>query len=181
MTNSTQRHPGPSVSTPPRSTPAAEASPATPPQTPSAVLRSLPSLKVVVSSDSAAGSIIAAPRPCARRAPTSTPALPANPPISEDSANSAVPATQDAAAAEQVAGPAAEQHETAVGEQVAAEHPLQALHGEVQVARGSSGSAMLTIDASMKSRKRDRAQQGQRELAAPSPEKGWVNGSRGHG
>jgi hypothetical protein len=40
---------------------------------------------------------------------------------------------QDAAAAEQVGGAAAEQHEAAVGEQVTAQHPLQALHREVQV------------------------------------------------
>ncbi len=38
------------------------------------------------------------------------------------------PGDEDAAAAEQVAGAAAEEHESAIGEQVAAEHPLQALH-----------------------------------------------------
>ena len=62
----------------------AEAIPATPPHTPRAVLRSLPSLKLVVRIESAAGSVIAAPRPCARRAPTSTPELPASPPISDE-------------------------------------------------------------------------------------------------
>jgi ABC-type branched-subunit amino acid transport system substrate-binding protein len=36
----------------------------------------------------------AAPRPCARRAPTSIPSLPARPPTSEASANSDVPATR---------------------------------------------------------------------------------------
>jgi hypothetical protein len=40
---------------------------------------------------------------------------------------------EDATAAQQVAGPPAQQHEAAVGEQVAAEHPLQALHREAQV------------------------------------------------
>ena len=40
---------------------------------------------------------------------------------------------EDPAAAEQVGGAAAEQHEPAVGEQVAAQHPLQVLHREVQV------------------------------------------------
>ena len=63
LTKNTQRHPGPSVSSPPSSTPAADASPPTPPQTPRAVWRSLPSLKVVVRIESAAGSIIAAPAP----------------------------------------------------------------------------------------------------------------------
>jgi hypothetical protein len=38
------------------------------------------------------------------------------------------------AAAEQVGGAAAQQHETAVGEQVRARDPLQALLGEMQVA-----------------------------------------------
>jgi hypothetical protein len=43
------------------------------------------------------------------------------------------PGDEDAATAEQVAGPAAEQHEAAIGEQVARQNPLQALHGEVQI------------------------------------------------
>ena len=45
LTNITQRQPGPSVSRPPRSTPAAEARPPTAPQTAEALLRSVPSLK----------------------------------------------------------------------------------------------------------------------------------------
>ncbi len=73
LTKNTQRQPGPSVSSPPSSTPAADASPPTPPHTPSAVWRSLPSLNVVVRIDSAAGSIIAAPAPWASRAPIITP------------------------------------------------------------------------------------------------------------
>src|SRR2546421_185894 len=41
---------------------------------------------------------------------------------------------QHAPATQQVGGPAAQQHEAAVGEQVAAGDPLQALLGEAQVA-----------------------------------------------
>ena len=140
LTNITQRQPGPSVSRPPRSTPAAEASPPTAPQTPSAVLRSEPSLNVVVRIESAAGSIIAAPTPWARRAPIRTPSLPANPPISDDSADQRCAGDEDAAAAEQVGGAAAEEHEAAVGEQVAARAPT-AGSAPRSAARGGSRGA----------------------------------------
>ena len=93
LTNITHRQPGPSVRSPPSNTPAAEASPPIPPQTPSAVLRSEPSRNVVVRIDSAAGSIIAAPRPCAMRAATSSPDVSANPPISDETPTTTVPAT----------------------------------------------------------------------------------------
>src|SRR5436190_23811671 len=51
------------VRTPPISTPAAAPKPPTAPQTPSAMLRSRPSVNVVDTIDSAAGVITAAPRP----------------------------------------------------------------------------------------------------------------------
>ena len=63
FTHSTHSQPAYSVSTPPSSTPAAPPEPATAPQAPSALLRSAPSLKVVVTIESAAGERIAAPRP----------------------------------------------------------------------------------------------------------------------
>ena len=93
LTKNTQRQPGPSVSRPPSSTPAAEASPPTPPHTPRAVWRSLPSLKVVVRIESAAGSIIAAPVPWARRAAIIGPEACARPPINDETAMMMVPAT----------------------------------------------------------------------------------------
>jgi hypothetical protein len=92
LTNITHRQPGPAVRTPPSSTPAAEASPPTAPQAPSAALRSLPSLNAVVRIERAAGSDIAAPMPCARRAPTSMPDVWANPPASDDAPSTIVPA-----------------------------------------------------------------------------------------
>ena len=92
FTNSTHRQPGPSVSTPPRNTPAADARAATPAQAPTAFGRSVPELNSVVSSDSAAGIIIAAPKPWAIREPTSAAELPANPPVNDEIANNVVPA-----------------------------------------------------------------------------------------
>ena len=83
LTHNTHSQPSPSVSTPPSSTPAAPPEPATAPQAPRALLRSEPSLKVVVTIDSAAGERIAAPRPCTARAAISCPSLVARPPANE--------------------------------------------------------------------------------------------------
>ena len=68
FTSSTHSQPRYSVSTPPSSTPAAPPAPATAPQTPRALLRSAPSAKVVVTIASAAGEMMAAPRPWSARA-----------------------------------------------------------------------------------------------------------------
>jgi hypothetical protein len=72
---------------------------------------------------------------------------------------------------------AAEQHEPAVGEQVAAEDPLQVLHREVQVApdRGQRDIDDRRID---EVEERHRAQQRERELPAARRESRWI---RGHG
>ena len=91
FTNRTHSHPAHSVSIPPSSTPTAPPEPATAPQTPSALLRSEPSAKVVVRIESAAGEISAAPRPCTARAAISQMSLCASPPSSEASANSHIP------------------------------------------------------------------------------------------
>src|SRR3954449_4374964 len=61
-----------SVRMPPSSRPKAPPAPAMAPQTPMARVRSLPSAKVVVMIDSAAGETSAAPRPCTPRAKIST-------------------------------------------------------------------------------------------------------------
>ena len=63
LTHRTHSQPRYSVRTPPSRTPAAPPDPATAPQTPSALLRSEPSRKVVVMIESAAGERSAAPRP----------------------------------------------------------------------------------------------------------------------
>ena len=77
---------------PPSRTPAAPPAPATAPQTPSALLRSAPSLKIVVTIESAAGEMIAAPRPCAARAAISCASVAAKPAASEATATSIRPA-----------------------------------------------------------------------------------------
>ena len=64
---------------PPNRTPAAAPTPPTAPQTPSAMLRSRPSWKVVTRIESAAGEMIAAPRPWSARKPISDASLQASP------------------------------------------------------------------------------------------------------
>ena len=63
FTKKTHSQPTYSVSTPPMRTPTAPPAPETAPQTASALLRSSPSANVVERIESAAGAIIAAPRP----------------------------------------------------------------------------------------------------------------------
>ena len=92
LTYSTHSQPGPEVRTPPRSTPAAPPEPATPPQMPSARLRSAPSVKVFVTIESAAGDRSAAPRPWTARAAISHASLWASPPASDATANTISPA-----------------------------------------------------------------------------------------
>ena len=65
------------------STPAAAPEPPSAPQIPSALFRSGPSSKVVVTIDRAAGEMIAAPMPWTARAPISTEMLLARPQTSE--------------------------------------------------------------------------------------------------
>ncbi len=92
LTQSTHSQPRPSVRMPPSSTPAAPPEPATAPHTPSALLRSAPSLKVVVTIESAAGEMIAAPSPWAARATISWPSVAEKPAASEATATSSRPA-----------------------------------------------------------------------------------------
>src|ERR687888_2721778 len=71
------------VSRPPSRTPAAPPLPEAAPQTPSAMLRSRPSWKVVVRIERAAGESSAAPRPCSERKAISEPDDQARPSRSE--------------------------------------------------------------------------------------------------
>src|ERR671927_499624 len=66
LTKKTQRQPGPSEITPPRKTPAADPIPAVAPQAPSALVRSLPALNVVVTIDTSTKSRKATPQRSAR-------------------------------------------------------------------------------------------------------------------
>src|ERR1700753_1431060 len=116
FTQSTHSQPTYSVRTPPSSTPAAPPEPATAPQTPSALLRSAPSLKVTATIESAAGERIAAPRPWTARAAITFPELPPRRPARWTRGSR----------------PATEEEEAAEGEHVGVDHPRQAALGEVQ-------------------------------------------------
>src|SRR4029453_11873509 len=91
LMNSTQRQPGPSVSNPPKRTPAAPPIPETAAHTPRAVLRSRVLRNVLVSVDKAAGDIIAAPTPWAHRAPTTGELVWARPPSKDEPAKTIRP------------------------------------------------------------------------------------------
>ena len=79
------------VSTPPSSTPTAAPAPPSAPQIPSALFRSAPSSNVVITIESAAGEMIAAPRPCTARAPISIPSDCARPQTSEAAVKTTTP------------------------------------------------------------------------------------------
>ena len=80
------------VRKPPSRTPAAAPLPETAPQTPSAMLRSRPSAKVVVRIESAAGASSAPPRPCVARKAISDASDHAKPASSELTVKRAMPA-----------------------------------------------------------------------------------------
>ena len=132
-----------------RSTPAAPPRPDTAPQMPSALLRSAPSVKVVVRIESAAGAMIAAPRPCSARNADQRAVgrrqagAPATPAANTPARHEHPPTT------EQVGRSAAEQEEAAEREGVRARDPLQALRPR---SRGRPGST-----AARRSRSRRRA------------------------
>ena len=79
------------VRTPPSSTPTAAPAPPSAPQIPSALLRSAPSSKVVMTIESAAGEMIAAPRPWIARAPIRTLSDEARPQRSEATVKTTTP------------------------------------------------------------------------------------------
>ena len=83
--------------------------------------------------ESAAGEMIAAPRPCRARAPISEASLQAKPASSERDREHDEADDEDPSAAEQVGGAAAEQQEPAEDERVGADHPLQVLLREAEV------------------------------------------------
>ena len=132
LTQSTHSQPRPSVRTPPSRTPAAPPEPATAPQTPSALLRSAPSRKVVVTIESAAGERIAAPRPCTARAAISWPGVGREPARQRGEREEDQAEHEDAPAPEQVGQPPAQQQEAAEGEDVGVDDPGQVALGEVE-------------------------------------------------
>ena len=136
--------PSPSVIGPPTSQAAVAPMPPIAAQMPSALLRSAPSSKVVVTIDSAVGVMIAAATPWTTRATISAVTDPASPQASEASANSAVPTMNTRRRPEQVGRAPAEQQQAAEAEQVGAQHPLQVPGREAESA-SIDGSATTTI------------------------------------
>ena len=105
-----------------------------PPQMPSALLRSAPSVNMFMTIESAAGSTIAAPSPWAPRIAIRNESVVASPQPSEASVKTARPTMKITAAAEQVGGPPAQQQEAAKGQPVGGHDPLQVRLREVQLA-----------------------------------------------
>ena len=136
-------------------------------------------MKLVVRIDSPAGAINAAPTPCASRAPTSMPALVAQPAGQRGDREQGRCRPRAGGGAEQVGGAAAEQQEAAVGEEVGAEHPLQALLGEAQSSR-IEGSATFTIDESTMSMNWTAKSSGSVSLPRRGGEEGPFSGVRSH-
>src|SRR3954449_5047066 len=79
------------------------------PQIPRALLRSAPSWNMFITIDRAAGSMIAAPMPWTARAPTMKAGTGCHRSGQRRGAEQPEPKHQDAAAAEQIGGPAAEE------------------------------------------------------------------------
>src|SRR5215472_846991 len=125
FTNSTQRQDAYVVSKPPKIRPMAAPPMAMAETTANARFRCPPSGNVVATSDSEVGATIAPPSPWTARAVSSQPSLVANPPSSEAS-------DKDPTPAKDVTGPATEQQETAEGQGVGVDDPLQARVREAQ-------------------------------------------------
>ena len=89
---------------------------------------------MLVSVDRAAGEIIAAPIPWAKRAPMSSELAVGQAADQRRAGEDDQAGDEHAAAAEQVGHAAAEEQEAAVGEDVAVDDPLQALLAEAEVA-----------------------------------------------
>ena len=107
---------------------------------PSALFRSEPSLKVVVTMESAAGESSAPPRPWTARAAIRAPSDSAKPPASEAAAKMSRPTMKISPAAEEVGEPAAEEQEAAEGEDVCVDDPGEAVLVELEVlGRSSAG------------------------------------------
>src|SRR5215216_4631613 len=124
LTNSTQRHDSHEVSIPPASRPRAPPAPATAPKTPKARLRSGPSAKLVVTRARAVGAAMAPPTPWRALAASSQPAQERGQGEHQD------PGDEHPAAAQDVAGPAAQQEQAAEGQGVGVQHPRQVGGGE---------------------------------------------------
>ena len=117
---------------PPASTPTAAPLPPIAPQIPSALFRSAPSSNVVVMIESAAGEMIAAPKPLHGARGDQHALEPASPQTRRRDREDRDADHEDPPAAEQVGGAAAEQQEAAERDRVGGHHPLEARVREVE-------------------------------------------------
>ncbi len=126
-----------SVRIPPMRTPAAAPKPPTAPQAPSAMLRSLPSLNVVVRIESAEGVTVGGAQPLERPGRDQRLVTPREPAEQRADREDDEAAHEDASAPEDVGEPAAEQEEPSEDQGVGADHPLQVLlrKAEIQLDR----------------------------------------------
>ena len=121
------------VSTPPRSTPTAAPEPPMAPQTPSALFRSAPSSNVVVMIESAAGEMIAAPKPWMRAGGDQHALGPGETAEERRGREQHDAGEEHAAAAEDVGCAPSEQQEPAERDRVRGHDPLQVVAREVEV------------------------------------------------
>ena len=133
FTHSTHSQPRYSVSTPPSSTPAAPPAPATAPHTPSAVLRSRPSVKVVVTIESAAGEMMRRAEALEGARGDQLPLLGGEPAGQRGQAEQDQAGDEHPPPPEQVGQAAAQQQEAAEGEHVGVDHPRQVVLRKLQV------------------------------------------------
>ena len=148
LTKKIQRHVAYSVRMPPSSRPTAPPPTAIAAQTPMARVRGLPSSKVVVTIESAAGETSAAPRPCRRAGDDQRAGAGARPSSSDAAVKTMTPDEEQPAAAEQVGGPAAEQQETAEHERVGVDHPLQRAGRKSRSACSVGSATFTTVESS---------------------------------
>ena len=113
------------VRMPPASTPTAAPEPPTAPQTPSALLRSAPSVNVVETIERPAGEIDRGAEALHGAGGDQPLSLVASPQTNEAAVNRMSPIMKIAPAPEQVGRPAAEQQEAAERDRVGRDHPLQ--------------------------------------------------------
>ena len=132
LTHSTHFQLRPEVSTPPSRTPTAPAAPETAPQTPSALLRSAPSVNSVVTIESADGEMNAAPNPCAARAAINSPRVDGESRGQRGHGDRRQPGHEHTAAAQEIRGATAQQQKPTERDYVRVHHPRQVLVGEVQ-------------------------------------------------
>ena len=122
------------VRIPPAISPVVPAAAPRPPQIPSALLRSAPSSNMFITIESAAGSMIAPPSPCAARLAISTGVAARERARQRSRREQRQAEHQDPATAEKIRRSTAEQQEAAECQRIRRDHPLQPRRAQMQIA-----------------------------------------------